>query len=151
MISIGELFGIFSELSDINKKILYNFLITEFSKIKSEEYIEFVSLLQDLKEELLYSDNVDKETKKLYFTINDLAIMSGLSLIDVQTIIDDNNINPVNPGQNILYYDFDEFQNCINNNIDVIMPPKNSYYIMAKIVDVTKGKLIIFDEFEDWE
>ena len=69
MISIGELFGIFSELSDINKKILYNFLINEFSKIKSEEYIEFVSLLQDLKEELLYSDNVDKETKKLSFTI----------------------------------------------------------------------------------
>lgn len=150
MISIGELFGIFSELSDTNKKILYNFLINEFSKIKSEEYIEFVSLLQDLKEELLYSDNVDKETKKLYFTINDLAIMSGLSLIDIQTILDDNNISPVNPGQNILYYDFDEFQNCINN-IDVIMHPKNSYYITTQSVEITKGKPSIFDDFEDWE
>ena len=86
MISIGELISIFSELSTTNKKRLYNFSINEFSKVKSEEYIEFVDLLKDLEEDLLYSDEIDEkeENEKLYFTQDDLAIMTGLSKMQIQ-------------------------------------------------------------------
>ena len=51
MISVGELFSIFSELSLENKKSLYYFLITEFSKFDSQEYVDFVDLLKDLEDE----------------------------------------------------------------------------------------------------
>ena len=112
MISIGELISIFSELSATNKKRLYNFLINEFSKVKSEEYIEFVGLLRDLEEDLLYSDEIDEkeENEKLYFTQDDLAIMTGLSKRQVQRILKSNNIEPLNPGQNPLFYDLNEFE-----------------------------------------
>ena len=96
MISVGELISIFSELSVTNKKRLYNFLINEFSKVKSEEYLEFVGLLRDLEEDLLYSDEIDEkeENEKLYFTQDDLAIMTGLSKRQVQRILKSNNIEP---------------------------------------------------------
>lgn len=112
MISIGELISIFSELSVTNKKRLYNFLINEFSKVKSEEYIEFVGLLRDLEEDLLYSDEIDEKEKneKLYFTQDDLAIMTGLSKRQVQRILKSNNIEPLNPGQKPLFYDLNEFE-----------------------------------------
>ena len=112
MISIGELISIFSELSATNKKRLYNFLINEFSKVKSEEYIEFVGLLRDLEEDLLYSDEIDEkeENEKLYFTQDDLAIMTGLSKRQVQRILKSNNIEPLNPGQKPLFYDLNEFE-----------------------------------------
>lgn len=112
MISIGELISIFSELSATNKKSLYNFLINEFSKVKSEEYIEFVGLLRDLEEDLLYSDEIDEkeENEKLYFTQDDLAIMTGLSKRQVQRILKSNNIEPLNPGQKPLFYDLNEFE-----------------------------------------
>ncbi len=112
MISVGELISIFSELSATNKKRLYNFLINEFSKVKSEEYIEFVGLLRDLEEDLLYSDEIDEkeENEKLYFTQDDLAIMTGLSKRQVQRILKSNNIEPLNPGQKPLFYDLNEFE-----------------------------------------
>mgnify|MGYP001185928344 FL=1 len=112
MISIGELISIFSELSATNKKRLYNFLINEFSKVKSEEYIEFVGLLRDLEEDLLYSDEIDEKEKneKLYFTQDELAIMTGLSKRQVQRILKSNNIEPLNPGQKPLFYDLNEFE-----------------------------------------
>ncbi len=112
MISIGELIGIFSELSATNKKRLYNFLINEFSKVKSEEYIEFVGLLRDLEEDLLYSDEIDEkeENEKLYFTQDDLAIMTGLSKRQVQRILKSKKIEPLNPGQKPLFYDLNEFE-----------------------------------------
>ena len=112
MISVGELISIFSELSVTNKKRLYNFLINEFSKVKSEEYIEFVGLLRDLEEDLLYSDEIDEkeENEKLYFTQDDLAIMTGLSKSQVQRILKSNNIEPLNPGQKPLFYDLNEFE-----------------------------------------
>ena len=112
MISIGELISIFSELSATNKKRLYNFLINEFSKVKSEEYIEFVGLLRDLEEDLLYSDEIDEkeENEKLYFTQDDLAIMTGLSKRQVQRILKSNNIELLNPGQKPLFYDLNEFE-----------------------------------------
>lgn len=112
MISIGELISIFSELSATNKKRLYNFLINEFSKVKSEEYIEFVGLLRDLEEDLLYNDEIDEkeENEKLYFTQDDLAIMTGLSKRQVQRILKSNNIEPLNPGQKPLFYDLNEFE-----------------------------------------
>jgi transcriptional regulator with XRE-family HTH domain len=112
MISIGELISIFSELSATNKKRLYNFFINEFSKVKSEEYIEFVGLLRDLEEDLLYSDEIDEkeENEKLYFTQDDLAIMTGLSKRQVQRILKSNNIEPLNPGQKPLFYDLNEFE-----------------------------------------
>ena len=112
MISIGELISIFSELSATNKKRLYNFLINEFSKVKSEEYLEFVGLLRDLEEDLLYSDEIDEkeENEKLYFTQDDLAIMTGLSKRQVQRILKSNNIEPLNPGQKPLFYDLNEFE-----------------------------------------
>ncbi|MFY9125441.1 MAG: hypothetical protein WAO32_00560 [Defluviitoga tunisiensis] len=112
MISVGELISIFSELSVTNKKRLYNFLINEFSKVKSEEYIEFVGLLRDLEEDLLYSDEIDEkeENEKLYFTQDDLAIMTGLSKRQVQRILKSNNIEPLNPGQKPLFYDLNEFE-----------------------------------------
>ncbi len=56
MISVGELFSIFSELSLENKKSLYYFLITEFSKFDSQEYVDFVDLLKDLEDEFFYED-----------------------------------------------------------------------------------------------
>lgn len=112
MISIGELISIFSELSATNKKRLYNFLINEFSKVKSEEYIEFVGLLRDLEEDLLYSDEIDEkeENEKLYFTQDDLANMTGLSKRQVQRILKSNNIELLNPGQKPLFYDLNEFE-----------------------------------------
>ena len=112
MISIGELISIFSELSATNKKRLYNFLINEFSKVKSEEYIEFVGLLRDLEEDLLYSDEIDEKEKneKLYFTQDELAIMTGLSKRQVQRILKSNNVEPLNPGQKPLFYDLREFE-----------------------------------------
>ena len=112
MISVGELISIFSELSVTNKKRLYNFLINEFSKVKSEEYLEFVGLLRDLEEDLLYSDEIDEkeENEKLYFTQDDLAIMTGLSKRQVQRILKSNNIEPLNPGQKPLFYDLNEFE-----------------------------------------
>jgi hypothetical protein len=112
MISIGELISIFSELSVTNKKRLYNFLINEFSKVKSEEYIEFVGLLRDLEEDLLYSDEIDEKEKneKLYFTQDELAIMTDLSKRQVQRILKSNNIEPLNPGQKPLFYDLNEFE-----------------------------------------
>jgi hypothetical protein len=112
MISIGELISIFSELSATNKKRLYNFLINEFSKVKSEEYLEFVGLLRDLEEDLLYSDEIDEKEKneKLYFTQDELAIMTGLSKRQVQRILKSNNIEPLNPGQKPLFYDLNEFE-----------------------------------------
>jgi hypothetical protein len=112
MISVGELISIFSELSVTNKKRLYNFLINEFSKVKSEEYLEFVGLLRDLEEDLLYSDEIDEKEKneKLYFTQDDLAIMTGLSKRQVQRILKSNNIEPLNPGQKPLFYDLNEFE-----------------------------------------
>lgn len=57
MISVGELFSIFSELSLENKKSLYHFLVTEFSKFDSPEYVEFVSLLKELEDEFFYDDD----------------------------------------------------------------------------------------------
>jgi transcriptional regulator with XRE-family HTH domain len=112
MISVGELISIFSELSVTNKKRLYNFLINEFSKVKSEEYIEFVGLLRDLEEDLLYSDEIDEKEKneKLYFTQDELAIMTGLSKRQVQRILKSNNVEPLNPGQKPLFYDLREFE-----------------------------------------
>lgn len=112
MISVGELISIFSELSVTNKKRLYNFLINEFSKVKSEEYIEFVGLLRDLEEDLLYSDENDEKEKneKLYFTQDELAIMTDLSKRQVQRILKSNDIEPLNPGQKPLFYDLREFE-----------------------------------------
>ncbi len=112
MISVGELISIFSELSVTNKKRLYNFLINEFSKVKSEECIEFVGLLRDLEEDLLYSDEIDEKEKneKLYFTQDELAIMTGLSKRQVQRILKSNNVEPLNPGQKPLFYDLREFE-----------------------------------------
>lgn len=112
MISVGELISIFSELSVTNKKILYNFLINEFSKVESEEYIEFVDLLRDLEEGLLYSDEIDEKEKneKLYFTQDELAIMTDLSKRQVQRILKSNNIEPLNPSQKPLFYDLREFE-----------------------------------------
>jgi transcriptional regulator with XRE-family HTH domain len=86
--------------------------LNEFSKVKSEEYIEFVGLLRDLEEDLLYSDEIDEkeENEKLYFTQDDLAIMTGLSKRQVQRILKSNNIEPLNPGQKPLFYDLNEFE-----------------------------------------
>jgi len=137
MISIGELISIFSELSATNKKRLYNFLINEFSKVKSEEYIEFVGLLRDLEEDLLYSDEIDEkeENEKLYFTQDDLAIMTGLSKRQVQRILKSNNIEPLNPGQKPLFYDLNEFEKyyfITKNTFKEQQVEDNSYVIQER-------------------
>jgi|LFRM01.1.fsa_nt_gb hypothetical protein len=56
MISVGELLSIFHDLSLKNKKSLYHFLVTEFSKFDSQEYVDFVDLLKDLEDEFFYED-----------------------------------------------------------------------------------------------
>jgi len=88
MISVGELISIFSELSVTNKKRLYNFLINEFSKVKSEEYIEFVGLLRDLEEDLLYSDEIDVKEEP-YFTLEDFSIMTDLDIDTLEYLVKD--------------------------------------------------------------
>ena len=88
MISIGELISIFSELSATNKKRLYNFLINEFSKVKSEECIEFVGLLRDLEEDLLYSDEIDVKEEP-YFTLEDFSIMTDLDIDTLEYLVKD--------------------------------------------------------------
>ncbi|MGB4374893.1 MAG: hypothetical protein WBI86_05165, partial [Defluviitoga tunisiensis] len=72
MISVGELISIFSELSTKNKKRLYAILFSVFSN--HEEYKEIVDLLTDLKEDLLYSDEIDEKVEP-YFTLEDFSIM----------------------------------------------------------------------------
>ena len=136
MISVGELISIFSELSATNKKRLYNFLINEFSKVKSEEYIEFVGLLRDLEEDLLYSDEIDEkeENEKLYFTQDDLAIMTGLSKRQVQRILKSNNIEPLNPGQKPLFYDLNEFEKYyfITKNTFIEQQVEDNSYVIEE-------------------
>lgn len=136
MISVGELISIFSELSATNKKRLYNFFINEFSKVKSEEYIEFVGLLRDLEEDLLYSDEIDEkeENEKLYFTQDDLAIMTGLSKRQVQRILKSNNIEPLNPGQKPLFYDLNEFEKYyfITKNTFIEQQVEDNSYVIEE-------------------
>lgn len=137
MISVGELISIFSELSVTNKKRLYNFLINEFSKVKSEEYIEFVGLLRDLEEDLLYSDEIDEKEKneKLYFTQDELAIMTDLSKRQVQRILKSNNIEPLNPSQKPLFYDLREFEKyyfIAKNNFIKQQVEDNSFIIKER-------------------
>ena len=69
-------------------------------------------MLRDLEEDLLYSDEIDEKEKneKLYFTQDELAIMTGLSKRQVQRILKSNNIEPLNPGQKPLFYDLREFE-----------------------------------------
>lgn len=57
MISVSELLSIFSELSMVNKKRLYRFLIDEFSKFEPPEYVHFVGLLKDLEEDFFYEED----------------------------------------------------------------------------------------------
>jgi len=57
MISVSELLSIFSELSLNNKKSLYHFLVNEFSKFESPEYVHFVGLLKNLEEDFFYEED----------------------------------------------------------------------------------------------
>ncbi len=86
MISVGELISIFSELSTKNKKRLYAILFSVFSN--HEEYKEIVDLLTDLKEDLLYSDEID-EKEEPYFTLEDFSIMTDLDIDTLEYLVKD--------------------------------------------------------------
>ncbi len=86
MISVGELISIFSELSTKNKKRLYAILFSVFSN--HEEYKEIVDLLIDLKEDLLYSDEID-EKEEPYFTLEDFSIMTDLDIDTLEYLVKD--------------------------------------------------------------
>jgi predicted transcriptional regulator len=68
-----------------------------------------------MKEDLLYYDeefdDIEEKEQKLYFTQKDLATMTGQSIRNIQRIITENNISPINPGRKPLYYDLKEFNN----------------------------------------
>ena len=85
MISVGELISIFSELSTKNKKRLYAILFSVFSN--HEEYKEIVDLLIDLKEDLLYSDEID-EKEEPYFTLEDFSVMTDLDMETLEYLVE---------------------------------------------------------------
>ncbi|ABX31984.1 hypothetical protein Pmob_1271 [Petrotoga mobilis SJ95] len=115
MLKIHELLNIFSDLKPKNKEVLYNFLANPKTYEDKEEIEEFIQILKEMKEDLLYYDeefdDIEEKEQKLYFTQKDLATMTGQSIRNIQRIITENNISPINPGRKPLYYDLKEFNN----------------------------------------
>jgi hypothetical protein len=115
MLEIHELLNIFSDLNPKNKEVLYNFLANPKTYEDKEEIEEFIQILKEMKEDLLYYDeefdDIEEKEQKLYFTQKDLATMTGQSIRNIQRIITENNISPINPGRKPLYYDLKEFNN----------------------------------------
>ncbi|PNS00843.1 hypothetical protein X928_04110 [Petrotoga miotherma DSM 10691] len=115
MLEIHELLNIFSDLKPKNKEVLYNFLVNPKTYENKEEIEDFIQILKEMKDDLLYYDeefdDIEEKEQKLYFTQKDLATMTGQSIRNIQRIIKENNINPINPGRKPLYYDLKEFNN----------------------------------------
>jgi len=115
MLEIHELLSIFSDLNPKNKEVLYNYLINPKTYEDKEKIEKFRQILKEMKEDLLYYDEEldgpDEEEQQLYFTQEDLATMTDQSIRNVQRIIKENNIKPINPGRKPLYYDLKEFNN----------------------------------------
>lgn len=135
MLSVGEILSIFSELSVDNKKNLYNFLIKEFSNTNEEKKIEFVELLKDLKEDLLYYDEEDSNEKhnKFYLTQKELSAMMGISVRHIQRILKKENIKPVNEGQRPLLYNLENFEKYYFSNKRENMNNKKRYFYRKEI------------------
>lgn len=140
MLKIHELLNIFSDLKPKNKEILYNYLLNDKTYEKKEEKEEFRQILKEMKEDLLYYDeeldNYPEDEQQLYFTQEDLATMTDQSIRNIQRIIKNNKIKPINPGRKPLYYDLKEF---------------NSYYLTQKKITpkIKKEEINIIKKFGD--
>lgn len=140
MLKINELLNIFSDLKPKNKEILYNYLTNDETFEYKEENKEFRQILKEMKEDLLYYDeeldNFEEKEQQLYFTQEDLATMTDQSIRNIQRIIKDNKIKPINPGRKPLYYDLKEFNNY--------------YQIQKKITpQIKKEEMNIIKEYGD--
>lgn len=134
MLSVGELLSIFSELTVDNKKKLYNFLIEEFSNNKKEKNVEFVDLLIDLKEDLLYCDEEDNQDEnKIYLTQKELSAMMGISVRHIQRILKKENIKPINEGQRPLLYNLENFEKYYFGNKKENMSNKRRYFYRKEV------------------
>ena len=140
MLKIHELLNIFSDLKPKNKEILYNYLMNDKTNEDKAEIEEFRQILKEMKEDLLYYDeeldSFEEKEQQLYFTQEDLATMTTQSIRNIQRIIKENNIKPINPGRKPLYYDLKEF---------------NNYYLSQKKITPTikKEEINIIKEFGD--
>lgn len=135
MLSVGELLSIFSELSVDNKKNLYNFLIKEFSNVSEEKKVEFLKLLEDLKEDLLYYDEEDLNEKnnEIYLTQKELSAMFGISVRHIQRILKKESIKPVNEGQRPLLYNLENFEKYYFSNKRENMNNRKRYFYRKEI------------------
>jgi len=140
MLKVHELLNIFSDLKPKNKEALYNYLVNDKTYEDKEEIEEFRQILKEMKEDLLYYDEelegFEEKEQQLYFTQEDLATMTDQSIRNIQRIIKDNNIKPVNPGRKPLYYDLKEF---------------NNYYLTQKKItpNIKKEEMNIIKKFGD--
>jgi len=93
--------------------VTYGDTIEEAIKMAKEAIQLYIESLQEHGEEIPYEefDDIEEKEQKLYFTQKDLATMTGQSIRNIQRIIKENNINPINPGRKPLYYDLKEFNN----------------------------------------
>lgn len=145
MLRFDQLIDIFSELSPDNKELLYDFLINEFSKRNDEESKNFVELLKDGKEDLMdYDEEVNNyEKKPLYFTQDEIAIMIGKSKRQVQRIIKDLGIKPINPNRKPAYYDLESFKDLY---IPHMKAEKDGKYIDYSIGIPVENELPVLGE-----
>ncbi|AJW76941.1 hypothetical protein X275_01070 [Marinitoga sp. 1197] len=128
MLRFDQLISIFSELNPNNKEILYNFLVSQFSKREDEESKAFVELLKEAEEDLMDYDIEVKsyEKKPLYFTQDEIATMIGKTKRQVQRIIKELGIKPINPNRRPAYYDLNFFKDLY---IPHIKSEKNGKYL----------------------
>lgn len=130
MLKIHELLNIFGDLKPENKEVLYNFLVDPRTYNDKNEIKEFRQILKEMKSDLLYYDeefdNIKNNEQNLCFTVQDLAIMTDQPISVIKEVIEENNIKPVNPCKEPLFYDIKEF---------------NNYYFMLNDVDNKKENL----------
>lgn len=105
----SKLLVIFNFLDNERKKDLYN-LLKEFLTEKSEEKRkEWLEILEDLEEDLLYEDDVVAKQQDIFVTMEQLAKAFGVSKKTIARIINARNLKPVNPGRKPYFFNLDDF------------------------------------------
>lgn len=105
----SKLLVIFNFLDNERKKDLYNLLkefLTEQSEEKRKEWLE---ILEDLEEDLLYEDDVVAKQQDIFVTMEQLAKAFGVSKKTIARIINARNVKPVNPGRKPYLFNLDDF------------------------------------------
>ena len=109
--NVNQLLAIFTPLPKQQKELLYDILL-ELVKLKDhEKRKEYLEMLHDFKEDLLYVDEeiekIEESEKRIYVTQEELARIFNIPLKYVQTIINSNQLES--------YFDFDDFIRVVFN------------------------------------